>query len=193
MPVIRTQYQSHDRLVQNPGDPVKIKYGPKYDDNGRLYLIETGRHNLYAEIQSHAGSVDIHEILRRYVNGQDPGALSRIQGAYGDFTSMPSTFAEALNTMIAAEQYFLTLPLETRAKFNHDFRQFVANFDAPGFLADSGLFDVPSPAVEAGSAPAPAPTPAAAVPPSVSPAPPAAAVPPSASPAPPAFAPASST
>lgn len=157
----RTQFEPRTRVVQNPGDPVKIMYGPKYDDDGRLYLVQTGKHNLYAEIQSHAASVDIHEILRRYVNGQDPGALSRVQGAYGDFTQMPKTFAEALNTMVAAEQYFLTLPLETRAEFNHDFRQFISKFDAPGFLEKSGLFDTPAPAVSAGSAPEPPSTPAA--------------------------------
>lgn len=169
----RTQFEPRSRVVQNPGDPVKIMYGPKYDDDGRLYLIATGKHNLYAEIQSHAGSVDIHEILRRYVNGQDPGALSRVQGAYGDFTQMPRTFAEALNTMVAAEQYFLTLPLETRAEFNHDFRQFISKFDAPGFLEKSGLFDVPAPAVPAGSAPQPPSTPSSSSPvPSSNPTPP---------------------
>ncbi|UPW41653.1 internal scaffolding protein [Peromfec virus RodF8_29] len=150
-----TQFEPRPRVVQEPGDPVKDIYAPKFSDNGTMYLVRTGKHNLYAEIQSHAGSVDIHEILRRYVTGQDPGALSRVQGAYGDFTQMPRTFAEALNTMVAAEQYFLTLPLETRAEFNHDFRQFVAAFDTPDFVAKSGLFDVPAPNLDPANTPAP--------------------------------------
>lgn len=150
-----TQFEPRPRVVQDPGDPVKQLYGPKYDDNGVMYLVRTGKHDLYAEIQSHAGSVDIHEILRRYVSGQDPGALSRVQGAYGDFTTMPRTFAEALNAMVAAEQYFLTLPLATRAEFNHDFRQFISAFDTPDFVSKSGLFDVPAPPLDPNNTPTP--------------------------------------
>lgn len=143
MPDFKTQFDSHPRLISEPGCPVKQLYQPKYRDDGTWYLIEAGVHDLYSEIQSHAGSVDIHEILRRFAQG-DVGALERIQGAYGDFTQMPTTFAEALNTMLAAEQYFLGLPPETRAQFNHDYRQFIAAFDSPESLASLGLFDTPS-------------------------------------------------
>lgn len=143
MPEFKTQFDAHPRLISEPGCPVKQLYQPKYRDNGTWYLVESGVHDLYAEIQSHAGSVDIHEILRRFAQG-DVGALERIQGAYGDFTQMPTTFAEALNTMLAAEQYFLGLPTETRAKFNHDYRQFIAAFDSPESLAALGLFDTPA-------------------------------------------------
>lgn len=143
MPEFATQFTAHPRLISEPGSPVKQLYQPKYRDDGTWYLIEAGVHDLYAEIQSHAGSVDIHEILRRFAQG-DVGALQRIQGAYGDFTQMPTTFAEALNTMLAAEQYFLGLPVETRAQFNHDYRQFIAAFDSPESLASLGLFDTPS-------------------------------------------------
>lgn len=139
-----TQFEPHPRRRQPPGSPVKQLYSPMFRQDGTFYLTESGKHNLYAEIQSHAGSVDIHEILRRFAQG-DTGALSRVQGAYGDFTQMPTTFAEALNTMLAAEQYFLGLPVETRAQFGHDFHQFVASFDSPDFLTKSGLFDVPVP------------------------------------------------
>lgn len=139
-----TQYDSHPRLHQEPGDGVKTMYGPKYRPDGTWFLVETGKHDLYAEIQSHADSVDIHEILRRFATGQDPAAFSRLQAVYGDFTQMPKTFAEALNTLIAAQQYFMDLPKETRAEFGHDFNRFIASFDSPDFLAKSGLFDVPS-------------------------------------------------
>lgn len=148
----KTQYDDHARLYHEPGDRVKTLYGPVYDENGVLSLKITGKHDLYSEIQSHAESVDIHVLLQRYQNG-DPGALSRIQGAYGDFTQMPSTFAEALNTMIAAEQYFMGLPVETRAEFGHSFQQFIASMDAPDFSKRMGINpDVPTDT----SAPAPA-------------------------------------
>lgn len=146
MPAFTTQFVQHPRVHCDPGCPVKQLYAPKFRQDGTFYLVESAVHDLYAEIQSHAGSVDIHEILRRFAQG-DVGALERVQGAYGDFTQMPTTFAEALNTMLAAEQYFLGLPVETRAKFGHDFHQFVASFDSPESLAALGLLgsnDVPS-------------------------------------------------
>lgn len=149
----KSQYDDHPRLYHEPGTRIKTIYGPKYDVNGVLELIETGKKDLYAEIQSHADSVDIHVLLERYQSG-DPGALSRIQGAYGDFTQMPSTFAEALNVMIAAEQYFMGLPVETRAQFGHSFQQFVASMDAPDFSSRMGITSDVS---DISSSPVPAP------------------------------------
>lgn len=140
----RTQFEAYEapaRVYQEPGDRVKTVYSPFYDDFGVMQLRPTGKHDLYAEIQSHAESVDIHVLMERYQQG-DAGALARVQGAYGDFTQLPSTFAEALNLMTAAEQYFLGLPVETRALFGHDFRQFIASMDQPDWTKKVGI-DLP--------------------------------------------------
>lgn len=134
----RTQYDKPTRFHVEPGVRVKTLYGPIFDDRGVMHLTEIGKHNLYAEIQSHKDSVDINVLLARYRNG-DVEALSRIQGAYGDFTEMPKTYAEALNAMIAAEQYFLSLPVEVRNRFGHSFNQFLASMDSPTFAVDMGL------------------------------------------------------
>lgn len=155
-----TQFNRPARVIANPGNPIKTLYGPKFDKNGVMHLVETGKHNLYDEIQSHADSVDIHVLLQRFAQG-DVGVFSRVQGAYGDFTQMPSTFAEALNVMIAAEQYFNGLPVDVRAKFGHDFHQFVASMDSPTWIDDMGI-DVtpatPEPSPTPPSAPASAPS-----------------------------------
>lgn len=140
----RTQFEAYEtpvRVHQESGDRVKTVYSPFYDDFGVMQLRPTGKHDLYAEIQSHAESVDIHVLMERYQQG-DAGALARVQGAYGDFTQLPSTFAEALNLMTAAEQYFLGLPVETRALFGHDFRQFIASMDQPDWTKKVGI-DLP--------------------------------------------------
>lgn len=167
----KTQYDDHPRVHVDPGDPVKVLYGPIFDKNGVMSLQEIGKHDLYGEIQSHADSVDINVLLARYANG-DVGALARVQGAYGDFTQMPSTFAEALNTMIAAEQYFMGLPVETRAQFGHDFHQFIASMDTPEWSSKLGiaqpgvdsLLSTPSAPAPAAPASEPAPAPAATSP-----------------------------
>lgn len=139
----RTQYMDHPRLYQEPGSREKILYSPVFDRKGVMSLEESGVENLYDYIQSHAQSVDIHVLLQRYQQG-DLTVLSRVQGTYGDFTQMPTTFAGALNTLIAAEQYFDSLPVEVRAKFGHSFSQFIASMDSADFARSMGI-DVPDP------------------------------------------------
>ena len=98
------------RFTSNVGDREKDIYTPKYDENGVMYLEKTGKENLYDFIQSHKDSVDIHVLLQKYAEG-DISVMSRVQGVYGDFTEMPKTYADALNSMISAENYFNSLPV----------------------------------------------------------------------------------
>lgn len=135
----RTQFSDRQRYPQEPGSGEKILYTPQLQDDGNIDLIPSGKEDLYQAIQSHKDSCDIHVLLARYQNG-DVDALSRAQGAYGDFTQMPTTYAELLNAMIAGETYFNSLPVETRAKFDHSFEKFMMSMDdMPGFLDKLGL------------------------------------------------------
>lgn len=139
----RTQYQAHDRVHCDPGDPEKQLYSPVFDKRGIMHLEEAGKENLYDYIQSHADSVNIHIILKRFEQG-DISVMQRVQGTYGDFTQFPTTFAGALNTLIAAEQYFDALPVDVRAKFGHNFAQFIASMDTEDFARSIGI-DLPDP------------------------------------------------
>lgn len=106
---------------------------------------------LYSFIQSHADSVDIHVLLARYKNGE-VDALSRVQGAYGDFTDMPTTYAELLNRVNEGKAFFESLPVDIRAKFDHNFAQFMAGMDKPDFLDKLGISSAetsPSPSPDA--------------------------------------------
>lgn len=134
----RTQFDSHDRVIQKPGSGVKVLYAPKLQEDGTLKLVEAGTDDLYAEIQSHKDSCDIHVLLNRYQNG-DVSALSRIQGVYGDFTEMPKTYADLLNAVLAGEQMFKSLPVDVREKFDHSLEKFMmAMDDMPSFLEKVG-------------------------------------------------------
>lgn len=136
-----TQFQPHRRVYQVPGSGERTLYTSRVADDGTIELIESGKDNLYASIQSHKDSCDIHVLLARYQNG-DSDALSRVQGAYGDFTQMPSTYAELLNAVIAGENMFNSLPVEVRAKFDHSLEKFmVAMDDMPDFLERLGYKD----------------------------------------------------
>lgn len=133
----RTQYD-RERIYSRVGDPVHILYEAKFDSSGHYDLVESGRENTYDFIQSHKDSVDIHLILKRFANG-DTAALSRKQGMYGDFTQMPTSFADMLNKVNAAESYFNSLDAETRSKFDDSFGIFMASIGSDDFMDKLGL------------------------------------------------------
>lgn len=139
--MFRTQYD-RSRVQCAPGSRVKVTYGGHYDSKGCVVLEEIGRINLYDEIQSHKDSVDIHVLMQRYRNG-DTEALSRAQGLYFDATVFPKTYAEALNHMADLERVFMSLPVETREKFNNSFSQFLASSGDPDFADKLGFVQQP--------------------------------------------------
>lgn len=120
------------RTYSTVGSPDKVIYSSKYRDDGTVELSEKGKESLYDFIQSFRDSCDINVLVGRFANG-DIEALSKVQGAYGDFTIFPKTYAELLNCVNDGRLMFNELPLEIRAKFNHDFGQFMASMDKPGF------------------------------------------------------------
>lgn len=127
---IRTQFDAHARVNADPGNPVKVLYAPQFDKAGNLELVEAGQEDFYGYIQSHKDSVDINNILSRFARG-DVSVLQRRQAMFGDFSDAPESYADALNSMIFAEQYFDNLPLDVRAKFDHNFHKFLLSLDAP--------------------------------------------------------------
>lgn len=144
----RTQFDEHPRYQCCTGSRIKKLYAPRFDENGVMDLVEKGEENLYEYIQSYKDSVDINTLLRRYAQG-DPDALSRVQAAYGDFTGLPSTYADLLNAVNDGKQYFESLPVDVRAQFNHSFSEFMASMDGPDFWRKLGVVqsaqETPSP------------------------------------------------
>lgn len=144
----RTQFDERPRYQCCTGSRIKKLYAPRFDENGVMDLVEKGEENLYEYIQSHKDSVDINTLLRRYAQG-DPDALSRVQAAYGDFTGLPSTYADLLNAVNDGKQYFESLPVDVRAQFNHSFSEFMASMDGPDFWRKLGVVqsaqETPSP------------------------------------------------
>lgn len=137
-------YDKRERVYCNAGNPLKKIFKPVVRDDGVVDLVESGEESLYDSIQSWKDSVDINVILARYANG-DVDALSKVQGAYGDFTQFPTTYAEMLNRVIQGKHMFESLPLEIREKYNHDFGQFIAAMDKPDFWEQ---FNAPEPVKE---------------------------------------------
>lgn len=68
--------------------------------------------------QQFAEEVDINTIVRRFgLTGELPNGINMPQS--GDFTDAPD-FQTALNLVRQAEEAFLDIPAETRARFNND-------------------------------------------------------------------------
>lgn len=130
--------EDHPRVYINPGDPDKVLYSPSFDSSGHMELKEVGKESLYQFIQSHKESCDINVILARFSAG-DTTALAKRQMFYADLTEFPTTYADVVNTMHGAEDYFTRLPVEVRAKFGHDFNKFLASLDNPQTLVDLGI------------------------------------------------------
>lgn len=127
-----TMYDKRSRVHCDSGNAMKTVYKPIVGDDGVIELAEAGQESLYDYIQSWKDSVDINVILARYANG-DVDALSKVQGAYGDFTQFPKTYAEILNRVNQGKLMFDDLPLALREKYNHDFGQFMAAMDREDF------------------------------------------------------------
>lgn len=112
-------------FVSNPGSPIHILYAPKVCDDGHIELVPCGKENTDEMIQSHLESTDINLILNRVAQG-DMSGLTVKNGAYGDFTNVPKTFAEALQLQIDSNRLFESLPVNIRDKFMQDPNEFFA-------------------------------------------------------------------
>lgn len=144
MVTFKTKYHDHSRVFQHPGNPVKELYSPRYDDHGNLDLQVTGEEDLYGYIQSHKESCDIHMILERFAAGEED-VLSRAQGFYADMSGMPKTYMEVLNSVIAGEHAFDSLPAEIKQQFGNSFAVWMSQMDSPDFSRKMG-FTSPAPA-----------------------------------------------
>lgn len=103
-------------------------------DTGKKELVKTGSTNLYEKIQASKEQTLVYNILERYNNG-DIDVLAKVKGVYGDFTNMPSTLAEAQQSLIDAETTFNQLPLEVRKEFNMSTSEFLTSMTNGTFAA----------------------------------------------------------
>lgn len=116
------RYFNND-IVSNPGNPIHTIYAPKVAKDGTIELVESGFENTDDIIQSYAESCDMSVILSRVANGETE-LLNQRKGLFGDFTQMPSTYAEVLQMQIDSVNLFNSLPTDVKAKFDNDSNKF---------------------------------------------------------------------
>lgn len=117
---------THEHIYAPSGERVEDTYKVHYDKNGVRSLVKDGKKNTYDEIQSHAESVDIEVILKRFAHG-DLSALGTSNPLYIDTTEMPDNYAEWFDMVQKSTDYFNSLAPDIRAQFNNSVEQFLAS------------------------------------------------------------------
>ena len=105
------------------GDRYHIDYQPVIED-GCIQLVEAGRTDIQAGIDSYADSCDMSLILKRLSIG-DTSVLNSKTPMFGDFTACPSTLAGILNLKLEAQRIFDKLDPAVRDQFV-DFNEWLA-------------------------------------------------------------------
>lgn len=126
-------------IVTNPGSPIKTVYGPKVQKDGSVEIVPVGKENFDAYINSWKESTDMSFIIAKLQQG-DTSVLQKHVGMYGDFTKVPSTFAEVLQLQIDAQRVFDRLPVETKKKFDNDVNKFIASAGSDEWLGKMDEF-----------------------------------------------------
>lgn len=137
---------SGQRRVYCPhGTREKADYFPVYDRAGVWHLEKKDTPvQTYLEIQSYADECDINVLMARYRAG-DTDVLSRVQGVYGDFSLIPTNYAEIMNEKLRAEQLFYSLSADVRSRYNNSVEQFMSEIGTKSGLEKLGVkFEAPA-------------------------------------------------
>ena len=113
--------------------PFRTAYGPK-----RKVVLDNFEPSLTE--QAHKEEVDINGIVRRYQRTGTFDHVAKYGGEYGDVA--PTTYHEAMNVLVKADQMFEELPSNLRKRFNNsppEFLEFVQNADNYDEAKELGL------------------------------------------------------
>lgn len=113
-------------ISTEPGDKMKQTYRTKIDVDGKKKLVEDELIDLDEMIQSNEESVNINNIMNRYLAGDD-SALDRAKAFYADVSRIPKNLAQMLELNNNAKQVFNGLPPEVRQLFGNSYWEFLNN------------------------------------------------------------------
>lgn len=135
----KTMYSEHLVINTAVGSPIKKEYQLRIID-GEEKLVETGKSDWYAYIQSHKDSVDIHKILERCAMLDDYSMLNRMPATFMDTTDMPKNLAEAHSMIQDAKNFFDQMPVEIKEKYENNYMQFIQDIGSENFSKNVSNF-----------------------------------------------------
>lgn len=121
------------------GEKLVDEFKLTYNDDGTQEVIVCGKRDIYAEIQSHADSVDIHKIIEMCIVTGNEEPLYKTKGFYGDLVGMPKTYAEALQKAAEAEHLWSQLPTDVKEKFDNSVEKFFATAFSKEWIEKIGI------------------------------------------------------
>lgn len=111
----------------------KSKIRKPYDQHARNAISFP---NATMAKQSFKAETDINTIMAKYQATGLIDHVQRVQGAYGDFTSVQD-YQLSLNQVIEAQEAFERLPSKIRARFSNDPAHLMAFMEDPANLEES--------------------------------------------------------
>lgn len=105
--------------------------------DGIKMLVPTGEHDIQSQIDSYKDSQDINNIIARFLNG-DTSVINPVHGTYGDFSNVPTTYAELFSHVQKCENVFNNLPADIKERFDNSYSKFWSDFGSDSFNA---IFD----------------------------------------------------
>lgn len=108
-------------------------YQEKYNKEGELELVVTGKTNVYEMIQSNVESTKIENLLHAVAMG-DINAMKQRDATYMDATNMPRDLMEMQNLVIKAKREFEEYPAEVKELFNNSADQYVMSMGTDEFF-----------------------------------------------------------
>lgn len=131
-------------VASESGSGLRQLYIPCFVD-GCFTIEESGVFDLQEQINANAFSCDINILVSRY-NAGDLTALSRRQGLFGDFTSAPDSYRQALEIVNGFESAFSDMSDADKcgAKSAFEFLDKIKNSDSPGETSSDSPGETPS-------------------------------------------------
>lgn len=124
-------------FVTCPGDTEHIIYSSKVLEDGTIQLTPCGKENIKEIINSYVDQTDMAYIMAQLAVG-NTSVLNQKQPMYGDFTNVPKDMRHAMQIMIDGERAFYELDLETRQKFDNDFRKWIVTAGSEEWIDKMG-------------------------------------------------------
>lgn len=134
---LKARFESHPVTYQKSGSREKQEYIMKIDKDGRKYLEENGKTDIYRKIQADAESADINNIVARVIRGDT--SMLNFNDVYGDFVNTPTNLIEAQNLILRAKAMWASLPNDIKKEYNFDVEKYVSDFGTEHFMNIHGV------------------------------------------------------
>lgn len=148
------QWNNRPPIVKTDFSMTEPVFVPDKLASGEWVLVQTGEHNVYNAIQSHADDTDLRQILQKCHATGDYSALHQRNVIFADLTGMPGDFTEAQNRALLARDRYNALDPDIKAAFK-DFYDFAHQVLKGEFSDDvMSVFEKRAQAAVAAAAPA---------------------------------------